>query len=199
MRESDLFAYLAAFVSIILAIALADMIYSAHRLLKARAKIKWDPLAPLLALTVFMLILWQFFGLVGDARFSSLTFNGLVALIAVPTIYTFAAFASLPDDIPEAGLDLREFHFDNRRYLAVLLALGTLGDLIRNIRFGLINDILFRADFVLISIFSFGGGAIALALIYFSRSWRVQLFAIILQFVAIYVPSAMASINLIED
>jgi hypothetical protein len=199
VSKSDLFAYLAAFVSIILAIALTDMIQSMHRLLKARDRVRWDPLILLLALTVFILVLGQFFGLWGDARFKTLTFNGLLALIAVPTVYTFAAFAVLPDEVPANGLDLRQYYFDNRRYLAVLLALGTAGDLIRNVRWGIINDLLMRADFLILSAMSFGGGFIALAVIYRSRSWRANLIAILVQLIVIYIPSSLSRIEPTEQ
>jgi hypothetical protein len=194
MSKADLFAYLAAFVSIVLAIALTDMIHSMHRLLRARHRVKWDALILLLALTVLVLVLWQFFGLWGDYRFDRLTFNGLIALMIVPIIYAFAAFAVLPDEVPVEGIDLRQFYFYNRRYLVVLLALATLGDLIRNIRFGFIHDLWGQPDFVAISAFSFGGGAAALAVMYFSKSWRTNFAAIIAQLVVIYLPSSLAFI-----
>ena len=95
MTKVELFAYLAAFVSIVLAVALTDMIHSAHRLFRARQQVKWDPLALLLALNVFILLLWNFFGLWGDAQYDRITFNGLLAMMTVPTLYTFAAFAVL--------------------------------------------------------------------------------------------------------
>lgn len=199
MSKADLFAYLASFVSIILAIALTDMIHSMHRLLKFRHKVKWDPLILMLALTVFVLVLWQFFGLWGDARYGSLSFNGLLALILVPTIYTFAAFAVLPDEVPPEGIDLRAFYFENRRYLVVLLALATLGDLIRNIRFGIMNDVLWRTDYLVVSAVSFGVGFAALAVMYRSRSWYANLIAIVAQLIVIYIPSSLAHIEPTEQ
>lgn len=195
MARIDLFAYLAAFVSIVLAVALTDMIQSAHRLLRARHRVKWDPLAPLLAVSVFVLLLWQFFGLWGDARFDRLTFNGLVALVMVPTIYTLAAFAVLPDEVQEQGLDLRQFYFDNRRYVATLLALGTLGDMVRSIRFGATHDVLDKSFFWEMFALSFGGASIALLLIYFARRWGLQLLAVIGFLLVTYIPSAQSYIE----
>lgn len=179
MQKADLFAYLAAFVTIVLAVALTDMIQSTHKLLRIRRRIKWDPLTPLLALTVFILLLWQFFGLWGDARFDRLTFNGLVALVAVPAIYTFAAFAVLPDDVPETGLDLRQFYFDNRHYVAILLGLGALGDVIRSIRWAMLHDMLESSLFLGMFAFTFGGTGLALVMMYFARGWLVQLVAVL--------------------
>lgn len=195
MNNADLFAYLAAFVSIVLAVAVTDMIHSAHRLLRSRHKVKWDPLTPLLALAIFLLLLWQFFGLWGDARFDRLTFNGLIALVATPAIYTFAAFAVLPDEIPEQGIDLRQFYFDNRRYIAVLLAFATVGDIIRTLRwFGTQAEIdteMFWWSFTL----AFAGSGVACVLIYFARSWWLQLVAVLSYLLVTYVTSAQTYIQ----
>lgn len=195
MARADLFAYLAAFVSIVLAVALTDMIHSAHRLLRARHRVKWDPLTPLLAMNVFILLLWNFFGVWGDARFDRLTFNGLLAMMTVPTLYTFAAFAVLPDEVPEQGLDLRQFHFENRHYSVILLALATLGDLVRSVRFGVAHEMLGNWLFWGMFAFSFGGTSIALMIIYFARGWRVQLLAVLGLLVITYIPSTLSYIE----
>jgi hypothetical protein len=123
MHKSELFAYLAAFVSIVLAVALTDMIQSAHRLIRNRVRVRWDPLTPIFAVSIFLGLLASFFSLWGDARFDRLTYYGLVGLMAAPTVTALAAFAVLPDEVPKGGLDLRQFYFDNRRYLVTLLAL----------------------------------------------------------------------------
>jgi len=52
----DMFAYLAAFVSIILALAVSDLVQSLHRLLRARRRVKWSLTALIAALTVFGLV-----------------------------------------------------------------------------------------------------------------------------------------------
>lgn len=128
MTKADLFAYLAGFVTIMLAIALSDMVQSTHRLLRDRARVKWDFLTPLLALWIFLWVLSEFFSLWVDARFDRLTFYGLLGLVAVPTLTSLAAFAALPDEVPAEGLDLQRFYFDNLRLLIFLLALISIGD-----------------------------------------------------------------------
>ena len=195
MTRADLFAYLAAFVSIVLAVALTDMIHSAHRLLRARQRVQWDPLAPLLAMTVFVLLLWNFFGLWGDAQFTRLTFNGLLAMMTVPTLYTFAAFAVLPDEVPAEGLDLREFYFDNRRYVVILLALAAFGDLVRSIHFGAMRGMLGYPMFWGMLAAVFGGTSIAFLLIYFARNWRIQLAAVLGLLIVTYVFSIPSFID----
>lgn len=175
MQKSELFAYLAAFVTIVLAIAMTDMIQSTHRLLRARDRVKWDPLTPLLALSTFLGLLAAFFSLWGDARFERLTFYGLVGFMIVPTLNALVAFAVLPDEVPGGGLDLQQFYFDNRRYLAVLLAIIAVGDIILTIRWASIMNALGRSDFW----WHFGPvavlNAVLLTIIYFSRNWWIQL------------------------
>lgn len=131
MTKADLFSYLAGFVTIMLAIALSDMVQSTHRLLRDRARVKWDVLTPLMAIWVFLWVLSEFFSLWVDARFDRLTYFGLLGLVTVPTITSLAAFAVLPDEVPTAGLDLQSFYFDNLRLLVILLALINIGDVSR--------------------------------------------------------------------
>ena len=51
----DMFAYLAAFISVVLALALSDLVQSFHRLLRARRRVKWSLTALIAAATVFMM------------------------------------------------------------------------------------------------------------------------------------------------
>ena len=179
MQKSDMFEYLAAFVSIVLALALSDIIQSAHRLLRARKRVQWDPLTPLLAMSLFLGLLAAFFSLWGDARFERLSYYGLVAFMIGPTLSALAAFAVLPDEVPEAGLDLRQFFFDNRRYIAILLALLAINDAAWTLRWALMANAFGRADFWwhFAPVATLNGALIAV--LYISKSWRVQLTAVI--------------------
>ena len=179
MQKAELFAYLAAFVSIVLAVALTDMIQSIHRLLRARDRIQWDPLTPLLALSVLLGLLAAFFSLWGDARFDRLTYYGLVAFMAGPIVTALIAFAVLPDEIPDVGLDLRRFYFDNRRYLILLLALTAMMDVVWTIRWAIMMNALHNPEFWWRFAPVATVNAILLAIMYFSVSWRVQLASLI--------------------
>lgn len=133
MQKSDLFAYLAAFVTIVLAIALTDLVQSTHRLVRAREKVKWDILPLGVALFVYLAVLSEFFSLWGELAVQSFSFLDLVGLMVLPTIVALLAFAVLPDDVPGEGVDLTAFYLQNRRYIVVLLALLTVGDLVRTL------------------------------------------------------------------
>ena len=132
MQKSDLFSYLAAFVTIVLAIALTDLVLSTHRLIRARDRIKWDVMPLLAAAFVYLTVLSEFFGLWDEVRVEHFTFYDLVWLMTIPTLFSLAAFAVLPDEVPARGLNLTTFYFANRRYLVILLGLATIGDTTRN-------------------------------------------------------------------
>jgi hypothetical protein len=131
MQKWDLFAYLSAFVTIVLAIALSDMIQSTHRLLRARRRVQWDLLTPLLASWVFLWVISEFFSLWLDARYERINYLALLSLMAVPTVVALMAYAVLPDEVPEQGLKLKTFYFENRRYLVGLLFVFNLADICR--------------------------------------------------------------------
>ena len=130
----QLFAYLRSFVTIVLALALVDMVQSTHRLLRARARVGWDVRPLLAAVVIFLSVLSEFFSLWGVGAIESFSFPELVGLMVTPTLLSLAALAVLPDDVPQGGLDLGEFHIGNRRYLFPVFALAVAADFIGNVR-----------------------------------------------------------------
>ena len=127
----DLFAYLAAFISVVLALAISDWLQSLHRLLRARKKVRWSLTAILAACLVFLAILEEFFGLWRLAGVERFTFVDLLVLIVPPILLSMAAMAVLPDDVPDSGIDLAEHYMDNRRLLYLLLSLWVFGLFLR--------------------------------------------------------------------
>lgn len=180
MQKWDLFAYLSAFVTIVLAIALTDMIQSTHRLLRARRRVRWDTLTPLLAAWVFLWVLSEFFSLWLDARYEKINYFGLLSLMAVPTVAALTAYAVLPDEIPEEGLDLEQFYFENRRYLVLLLALFNVADIVRIVvyafRYDGMDEFAPWIGYLIVWTAFFA----CLALLYFVRSRWAQLTGIFL-------------------
>lgn len=127
----DMFAYLAAFVSIILALAVSDLVQSFHKLLRARRRVKWSLTALIATLTVFMAILEEFFGLWRFTGVERFTYFDLLTLIVPAILLSIAAMTVLPDEIPEQGLDLAHHYMENRRLLYLLQALWVVGVFIR--------------------------------------------------------------------
>ena len=123
----DLFAYLAAFVTVILALAVSDWLQSLHRLLRARKRVRWSAVAILAASLVFLAILEEFFDLWRLAGVQRFTYVDLIALIAPPIVLSIAAMTVLPDEVPASGLDLAEHYMENRRLLYLLMFLWVVG------------------------------------------------------------------------
>ena len=180
MQKWDLFAYLSAFVTIVLAIALTDMIQSTHRLLRARHRVRWDILTPLLAAWVFFWVLSEFFSLWLDARYEKINYFGLFSLMAVPTVAALTAYAVLPDEIPEKGLDLEQFYFENRRYLVLLLALFNVADIVRIVVYAFRYDGMDEFAPWIGYLIVWAAFFACLALLYFVRSRWAQLTGIFL-------------------
>ncbi len=183
MQKPDLFAYVAAFVTIVLAIALTDLIQSTHRLVRARDRIKWDVMPLIAAAVVYLAVLSEFFSLWDEVQVDRYSFYGLVWLMAVPTVFSLAAFAVLPDEVPQTGLDLTAFFFESRRYVVSLLALGTVGDTARNLlwlgRHHYLNDPRVWWWFLPLTTAYFA----VYTTIWFARRKRVQMTALISLFV----------------
>src|SRR5688572_18694291 len=118
-----LFSYLAAFITIVVAIAVGDLAMSLHRLLRARRRVAWRPLPLLAALFVLLALLTLFFELWTLTRLEALSYYALVWMLVPPLLTFLAASAVLPDEVPPEGLDLDAFYFAERRYLYAVLAL----------------------------------------------------------------------------
>jgi len=126
-----MFAYLAAFVTVVLALALSDWVQSLYRLIRARKRVRWSLTALLAALVVFLAILEEFFGLWRLAGVERFTYLDLLALIVPPILLSIAAMTVLPDEVPESGLDLAQHYMDSRRLLYLFLSLWVIGVFLR--------------------------------------------------------------------
>jgi hypothetical protein len=118
------FEYILAFISIVVGLAVADLAGSLHRLLRARARLRWDWLAlaaaGLVALTVLQ-FWWTFFR---TGRLQAWSVYGqFLPLLALVVVLVLLASAALPDEVPEPGLDLAAYYADNARYFWSLYAL----------------------------------------------------------------------------
>ena len=121
--------YVAAFASIILALAVTDLATSMHRLLRARKQVRWNwlPLAAALLILLGTVQFWWIFFDVWRAS-SSFTLGGFLPDLLTLLLLFFIASAALPDSVPAKGLNLDAYYFENRTYfwsLFLLLALSS--------------------------------------------------------------------------
>ncbi|HJW41596.1 MAG TPA: hypothetical protein VJ476_10255 [Rhizomicrobium sp.] len=131
LRNPELFGYIAAFVTIVLAIALSDLLMSLHRLIVARRRVTWSSVPLLAAGYVFLLVLSEFFSIWAHANVAQIPFFYLVLLVSVSSTGALAAFAVLPDEVPERGLDMWQTYLENRGYLFGILIISFIGDSVR--------------------------------------------------------------------
>ena len=123
-----LFSYLSAFVTIVLALGLSDLLISLHRLLRQGRTVKWALLPMGWALFVLLALLSEFFSIWSLTTVERVTFGGLI-LHLLPTFFIFlAASAVLPDEVEPDGVDLDAFYFGQRRYLFLTLACAFFAD-----------------------------------------------------------------------
>lgn len=118
------FEYAAIFYGIVVALAIETVLVSIHKLLLARRRVRWHWMALATAVNASLLTLGQFWILWGDrdqwtGKFSFFEFLPF----GISLLFMFlSASAALPDEIPEEGLDLKAFYFDNRRHYWGLVA-----------------------------------------------------------------------------
>ncbi|HTU09679.1 MAG TPA: hypothetical protein VMG08_02175 [Allosphingosinicella sp.] len=123
-----LFSYLGAFVTIVLALGLSDLLMSFHRLLRKARTVRWAGLPIAAAAFVLLSLLSEFFSMWGLVAVERVSFVGLI-LHLLPTFFIFlAASAVLPDEVDEEPFDLDAFYFSQQRYFYVTLSLAFLGD-----------------------------------------------------------------------
>lgn len=117
-------SFVLAFVGIIIGLGVADLLRSLHRLLRAGRRVKWDWLAPVFATMMLLVTVgfwWWSYDWYADAT------SATVASFLPRFLFLIVAFlmmaAALPDEVPDQGLDLREFYFSSRIHLWSLLSL----------------------------------------------------------------------------
>jgi len=118
--------YIAAFISIMIGLALADLATSLQRLLRAGKRVKWDLLTPAAAILVTAFIInvwWSMFGALNAMR--SISVAGFIPdLISLLLLFCLASSA-LPDEVGER-MDLGDYYAENRKRFWSLFALYTI-------------------------------------------------------------------------
>jgi hypothetical protein len=124
MSVSD---FLLAFVGIIIGLGVADLLTSLHRLLRAGRRVKWHWATPTLAVLMLLvtLVVWfRSFGALGGLR-SETVAEFLPGFVVLVFCFLMMA-AALPDDVPDSGIDLKQYYLSSRTHLWALMS-ATLG------------------------------------------------------------------------
>lgn len=123
----DRFEYLIGLVSLIVGLGLADLATSLHRLIKQRARVKWDALALATAGFAGFMQVWIWYNIWDLKSFSGVGgFWFYLSLLMEMGLLFLATAACLPDEAELAegeGRDLTAYLARHRRYLWILFAL----------------------------------------------------------------------------
>lgn len=134
------FEYITALVTVVVGLAIADMATSLHRLLRNRRRVRWDWVAPLAALVILV----ELFNLWWSWRsFTGNTLAELAPYFVVLVLLFLTASATLPDEVPEEGLDLGRYFDENRSYfwtlygsyITIWIGMWTLSDIAKGMSF----------------------------------------------------------------
>jgi len=114
---------LLGFVAILVGIAVADIAGSLHRLLRAGSRVRWHwyPIAAAVLLILLSLQVWWSFAPLGRAG-ARITFGMFLPFVFGQILLYLVASATLPDTIPEEGIDLKRYYFEQQRYFWLLFA-----------------------------------------------------------------------------
>lgn len=116
------FEYLLAFAVVVLGLAIAELAMGLSKLLRAEA-VRWDWLAPLAALLVFVKIVAQWWGWHAAGKMAAaMTFEIFMAVLASAAILFLLAATPFPEP-REEGTDLRAHYERVRKRFWILFAL----------------------------------------------------------------------------
>jgi hypothetical protein len=127
------FEYITALIAVVIGLTITELATSLHRLLRNRSVVRWDwvsPVAALVILTELFNLWWRWRGFTGS------TMGDVAPYFASLILLFLAASVTLPDTVPERGIDLRRYFDANRKYLwsvygsylALFIALMTIRD-----------------------------------------------------------------------
>jgi hypothetical protein len=121
------FEYISVMASIIIGLALVDILVSLNRLIRAGALVRWHWAAPLAALLVILTII-QIWWSIYSPQDAAMTIGQFLPLLVELVILFLLAAAALPDEIGAEGVDLKLYYDRNGPYFWGLFtaALGWL-------------------------------------------------------------------------
>ena len=117
------FDYITVLVAVVVGLAIGDQALSLHRLVRDRRRVRWDwvsPLAALLILTELFNFWWQWRG------FSGTTLAAVAPYFLSLILLFLTAAVTLPDGVPEGGIDLGIYFDENRSYFWTVYGLYVL-------------------------------------------------------------------------
>lgn len=117
------FEYVSVMASIIIGLALVDVLISLNRLIRAGRLVRWDWAAPLAAVLVVLTLIQIWWGLYQPDDRAMTIGQFLPQLVELVILFLLAA-AALPDAVPDEGIDLKAYYHRNGPYFWGLFTAG---------------------------------------------------------------------------
>ena len=111
------FEYAAIFNGIFVALALENIAASFHKLIDAGRRVRWHWMAPTNAIGSAIATIGQFWVWWRGRDILAVNPTVFSVLLNAATLFLLylACAATLPDDVPESGIDLKAFYFSKRQ------------------------------------------------------------------------------------
>jgi len=111
------FEYAAIFNGIFVALALENIAASFHKLIDAGRRVRWHWMAPTNAIGSAIATIGQFWVWWRGRDIVAVNPTVFSVLLNAATLFLLylACAATLPDDVPESGIDLKAFYFSKRQ------------------------------------------------------------------------------------
>ncbi|MBO9714468.1 hypothetical protein [Sphingomonas sp.] len=133
------YEYVLVLASIVVGLAISDLLVSLKGLLRARARVTWDWAALAAAVAVLMVNIMIWWSLYAPSE-KPTTIGAFVPVLVQLILLFLLTSAVLPDEVPAAGLSLRDYYAENRRFIWTLFALTLAWALGRSIVEAAIRD-----------------------------------------------------------
>jgi len=117
------FEYVSVMASIIIGLALVDILVSLNRLIRAGRLVRWDWAAPVAATLVILTLIPIWWGLYQPEDRAMTIGQFLPQLVELVILFLLAA-AALPDEIPAEGIELKAYYHRNGPYFWGLFTAG---------------------------------------------------------------------------
>lgn len=171
--------YVMVFNSIIVGLAVADVLFSFHRLLRARARVKWFWMTPVLGVLMLLIAVNMWWGSYDwIAHVQTMSMAVYLPILSLFVVMFLLLAAALPDEVPSAGLDLKAWYLANARYFwvlwAVYLALTLAWFAYLSARYGSFSEFL-RDQWINMAVLCGG-----LLLVFVRRLWLDSIYVVVM-------------------
>lgn len=183
----DQFSYLTTFISILVGLAMTNLLHSLHLMLRDRKSITWSWVPMAWAFIAFQSLLVMWFNLkIELTSFYTESALGLLLFLTPTVCHLLFVMAVLPDKVPTEKFDLRSWYFEHSNYMHSLVTVMMIFLLINRIATNKVSIYTFITNIIFI------GMAFLLSR---SKSYKVHSVIVFLVIVLMHIGIILPVIN----